>query len=563
MFTRYTFIGRTFIGRTLLTAVAAPALLLTLTCGGPEAVEVLRPDLPEPVLPQARPVRVVERHAIPAAPRHPLERFFRALQRVEEREPGADVRVLHMGASHTASDTVTGPLRVEFARQFGDGGRGYVHPGIPWRRYRQLSVNYDMQGDWIVHNGMRRDAVPPFGLSGIRIESSEEGAWFERSTCAGCELGQTMNEWAIHYLRVPGGGSFRVIVDGEVREFMSTAIRPEDMERASGRVASDFDEDLPQHTDRELEGVDLVVPDIGGGEFLQHEPGTAPSVWAGAIVRGDLVEGAHSIRIEVAGDGPVSVLGVTTGSEASGAIYSSVGLNGSQGGHFAAFDQELFAQDAELINPDLVVFAWGINETYSDRYIPDNETPTESDWLASGTHHREVYDELVRRIRARAPGSSCIFLLPTDLNPRTHPTRPDGVGRCQASAETGIDQAGCNAALPRSYASIRQAQILAADDSGCLVWDQQEAMGGVGGIALWQAVDPPLAAADGIHLTMRGYEALAQTFFYDLMDTYEVWKLEPDPDVPLRTSRVRVLPPEDQGDRPVALFPSGVEPGVH
>ncbi len=200
----------------LTTALAAPAMLLMLTCGGPEAMEVLRPELAEPVLPQARPVRVVERHAIPPAPRHPLERFFRALQRVEDGDAAADVRVLHMGASHTASDTVTGPLRLEFARQFGDGGRGYLHPGVPWRRYRQLSANYDMQGEWIVHNGMRRDAVQPFGLSGIRIESSEEGAWFERASCPDCELGQTMNEWALHYLRVPGGGSFRVHVDGAV-----------------------------------------------------------------------------------------------------------------------------------------------------------------------------------------------------------------------------------------------------------------------------------------------------------------------------------------------------------
>lgn len=529
---------------------------LLLTCGGPETVQVLNPDLPEPV-PEPRPVRTVPRTTVRVVdgPRHPLDTFFRKLQALElaDREqqegqggPAADVRVLHMGASHTASDTVTGPLRLEFSRRFGEGGRGFIQPGVPWRRFRQLSATYDMGGEWLAHNGMRRDAIAPFGLGGVRLESNVAGDWFTRASCPECELGQAMDGVTLHYLKVPAGGSFNVYVDGYLHRTISTALTAADL--ADVPVAPtdpdpDWAVDPADEEARLATGTGLTVPGLGVEEYPVALPGESPAMWAPATLHIDLPEEHHEIRVEVVGDGSVSFTGVTTTSERAGVTYSAVGLNGSQGGHFTGFDESMFLSDAAIIEPDLVIFAWGINETYSDRYLPTSPDPTEQEWIDAGEHHRRVYSDLVRRFRQVNPQTACIFLLPTDLNPQEHPARMAGAPPCTADPVTGIDEASCAMALPRTHRVIRDAQERAAADMGCLVWDQQYAMGGPGGMALWQVVDPPLAASDGVHLTMRGYESLARTFFYDLMDTYELWKREPSPEVPLLTSRIPVLAP--------------------
>ncbi|MBU6161607.1 MAG: hypothetical protein KGO50_10825, partial [Myxococcales bacterium] len=118
-------------------ACAAPQGGGTLTS---DASDVNAPPPPRPVseIPAAAPVR---------EPRHALHHVFSQLQRIDAGQSQVQVSILHMGASHTASDTVTGPLRVAFSERFGQAGRGFIQPGVPWRRFRQLSATHDMQGE--------------------------------------------------------------------------------------------------------------------------------------------------------------------------------------------------------------------------------------------------------------------------------------------------------------------------------------------------------------------------------------------------------------------------------
>ena len=530
----------------LVAACAAPQGGGTLTSNASDT-DVPTPPRPISEIPEAAPVR---------EPRHALHHVFSQLQRIDAGQSHAQVSILHMGASHTASDTVTGPLRVAFSERFGQAGRGFIQPGVPWRRFRQLSAAHDMQGEWAVHHGMQRDALHPFGIGGVRIESAEAGAWFSRGTCEGCQVGQEMSGFVVHYVSQPGGGSFRVYVDEQLSTVVHTGLPLNTLAEPGAHFAEEFSEvdqiDLQARTELPaelLEGeVPLVdLPESGNiqparvddVELIVHRPGYYEET---------LTRGPHQLRFEVVGDGPVAFTGVTTTLDQPGVRYTSIGLNGSQGGHFLGFDEALSAGDLEFIAPDLVVFAWGINETYSDRYYPDDLNAPPEEWLEQVQRHRRIYVDLMTRVRLAKPEASCILLLPTDINPERHPARVPGAPRCSASLETGIDTQACTQALPRVHPYIRQAQIQAANDLNCAVWDQQYAMGGPGGIALWASLDPPLAGSDGIHLSATGYARLAEGFFHDFMNAWELWLMEPSPEVPFETSVIEVLPRQDSDD---------------
>jgi hypothetical protein len=540
-----------------LRSVLSVSLASVVACAAPQGGDTLSGNAPDAsVAPPPRPVSELPEVAPVREPRHALHHVFSQLQRIDSGQQNAQVSVLHMGASHTASDTVTGPLRVAFSDRFGQAGRGFIQPGVPWRRFRQLSAAHDMQGEWTVHHGMQRDAVHPFGIGGVRIESVEAGAWFSRGTCEGCQVGQEMSGFVVHYVRQVGGGSFRVYVDEQLSTTIYTGLPLDTHAEPGQHFAEEFSEvdqiDLQARTELPaelLEGeVPLVeLPEPGNLQETRIED-VEPVVHRPGYYEEQVTRGPHQLRFEVVGDGPVAFTGVTTTLQQSGVRYSSIGLNGSQGGHFLGFDEVLSVGDLEYISPDLVIFAWGINETYSDRYYPEDLNAPPEEWMERVQRHRRIYVDLMTRIRQVKPEASCILLLPTDINPDRHPARAPGAPRCSASPETGIDREACAQALPRVHPYIRQAQIQAAEELNCAVWDQQHAMGGPGGMALWAALEPPLAGSDGIHLSATGYSRLAEGFFRDFMNAWELWLLEPSPEVPFETSVIEVLPRPEGSD---------------
>jgi lysophospholipase L1-like esterase len=115
-----------------------------------------------------------------------------------------------------------------------------------------------------------------------------------------------------------------------------------------------------------------------------------------------------------------------------------------------------------------VVIAYGSNEVL-ERTAP---------W-----HYAERYVELVRRVRAAAGEISCAVL---------------GVP----------DQAQPDWTTPPRVREIEATQRQVAADQGCAFVSALDAMGGPGSFRTWLKQDPPLASADRIHLTPKGYAEL-------------------------------------------------------
>ena len=99
--------------------------------------------------------------------------------------------------------------------------------------------------------------------------------------------------------------------------------------------------------------------------------------------------------------------------------------------------------------------------------------------------------DVMARVRAASPRSDCLVLAPTD--------RADTLERTPL---------------------VRDALQQAARAAGCGFWDTYATMGGKGSILAWRAEMPPRAAADGVHLSMRGYRDLGDKLAADVLAGY-------------------------------------------
>ncbi len=262
----------------------------------------------------ARIVRKAPRDATEGHLEHParLATLFERLQSLEGRRAGADVRVVQLGDSHTASDYGVSVARARLARRFGDGGRGFIPLGPPHLR--------QFQAGELVSRGIGFDPLlgtSPgglFGPTGIAFEGRAKGALL------GSELAANADHFEIAYLAQPGGGSFDILVDGQSR----------------GRIAT--------------------------------ARATSASAWSEIAV----TRGAHGLETRAVGDGPVRLFGVRLDDDAAGVTWEALGINGAKATTPLATDEAHFTEQLAHLAPALAVVAYGTNEAGDSVTTPDD-----------------------------------------------------------------------------------------------------------------------------------------------------------------------------------------------
>jgi len=113
------------------------------------------PEAPPPVEPQ--------RLASPEA----LAPFFAALDDRADRRP---VRIMQIGDSHTANDSLSGRMRQHFQGRFGAAGRGWLPAGVPYKYYRPQFVS--VSEDAWRHVKPNDHAGVVLGLDAVAAESN-------------------------------------------------------------------------------------------------------------------------------------------------------------------------------------------------------------------------------------------------------------------------------------------------------------------------------------------------------------------------------------------------------
>lgn len=162
------------------------------------------------------------------------------------------------------------------------------------------------------------------------------------------------------------------------------------------------------------------------------------------------------------------ILGVTVERAKPGVVVDTLGINGARIATPLAWDKATWVEEVRRRSPSLLVFAYGTNE------VGDQVAPF---------RYADHVENLVTRARQGAPDADCVVIGPTDR----------------------LDAAWLP--VPRAR-EIDAVEKKTAERLGCWYVSALGIMTQSGGYSRWAASLPPLAARDGVHLTMRGYAEL-------------------------------------------------------
>jgi len=362
-----------------------------------------------------------------------LAPFYAALSKAERHEPGAVVKVLHFGDSPTTADLITADVRSMLQAKFGDAGHGVYLIAKPWAWYDHRGFSSSSSGWTIDPATLHAQKDGWYGLGGVSF-TGNPGAWAKVTLK---EKGQT--RLTLHYAGLPGGG--KVVIE------------------ADGSALATLDTSMPR-------------------KIAAHESWSIPDTTREIAIR---VEGA-----------PVRLFCFEFEKDATGVIYSSIGLNGTWAGVLASYTNgQHWAEQLQEAHPDLVVVSYGTNESGYGSYV-------------DSTYSRD-YREILRRIKAALPDTPVLVMSPMDRGAR------------ESGGAIGTIQT-----LPR----LIHMQSQMAAEKNLAFFNTFEAMGGEGTMGKWYQAEPRLVSADFIHPLPSGARIVGTLLFQAMTDGYNAWKVE-------------------------------------
>jgi lysophospholipase L1-like esterase len=362
-----------------------------------------------------------------------LSSFHSALRRAET--GAGQARIVFYGASHVASDYFTGYLRQKLQARFGEAGTGFVLPAKPWPWYRNAGIAFDPSRGWnalwVKEKARKKDR---YGLAGVALEATERRSAFAAiRTRPNGPLSGSANRFEIYYLKQPNGGKIRLSVDQVVTRMISTASKSVET----------------------------------GYESIETS------------------NGPHRFEVRTFADGVVRLFGVAVENDKPGVLLDTLGIPGARATYHLFWDDAIYREHLRKRRPDLVVIAYGTNES------GDKDFPIEN--------YEEELRKVVARIREVVPEASCLLVSPSD--------RPERV------ATGGFEP------RPRT-AQIIDVQRRVATDFSCGFFDLVACTGGAMSMVAWAAATPAYGASDHVHFTAIGYQRIGELLLQALLANY-------------------------------------------
>ena len=237
--------------------------------------------------------------------------FFEQLWQLEQkRDEDQSLHILQYGDSHTASDDWANQLRLMFQDRFGNGGAGYSTAGRPFAGYRRYDVKSGQSPRWDTEGLLTKGTDGYYGLGGTSIVTQRPGEMIY--------LDSEGEKAELHFLRQPGGGSFRVFVDGAEAATVET------------------------------DGV------IG------------PGLWSMTAA-----EGLKRFTVETTSNAPVKLFGWVT-EKKRGLTWETLGINGAQANVSLRWEENQMREHLGKRNPGLIVLAYGTNEAGNREWTPES-----------------------------------------------------------------------------------------------------------------------------------------------------------------------------------------------
>ncbi len=290
-----------------------------------------------------------------------LDAFFDKLLAVEQKQPGAEARILYYGDSIVASDFITGKLRRLYQSRFGDAGHGYAIAANAFPGWFHIDVARKSSAGWKTSRCIGPYAEDGlYGLGCVSFTSRQADEWFSMGTADKEEWGRTVTHFELEYLEQPGGGQVDLILDGKVAETLSTD---------------------------------------GPATKVAYKVVSAP-------------EGPHTLEVRTMTDAPVRLFGMRMRRDAPGVSLSALGITGARARFLDKEDDAHWAEVLKAAKPDLVVLAFGTNEVGDGRMAFDEHGQLSKDPM--GDYERNL-EAVMRQVNAAVPTASTMLVGPPDM----------------------------------------------------------------------------------------------------------------------------------------------------
>ena len=363
-----------------------------------------------------------------------LAHFHAALdQLVSHPDQKNKVRVALYGASHTQADVYPAYLRYYLQSRFGNAGPGFIPFAVEGGKSSRIDFRLRVRGFKAEY--AQQKPPPPhgnFGLSGMAAVGGPHGR-IQLSPENDTDPELTASQYELYYAADPTSDELSISVD-------------------DGPPVS-----LPARS-----------PQLEARYYTFERP-----------------LGWHDIDLHTLGPGGARLFGLSVERAQPGIVLDTLGIRGTRAANILAWDPTLWEEHVRRRAPDLVLLAYGTNET-TDRSQPIAE------------YARELRQVLVK-LRHVLPDASCVLVGPGDF-PK--------------------EENGSWSTRPRLLEIIREQRQL-APQFGCGFWDANAFMGGEGSMAEWVLANPRLGAPDHIHLSQRGYVRMGLVLGDALLRAYD------------------------------------------
>jgi lysophospholipase L1-like esterase len=193
-------------------------------------------------------------------------------------------------------------------------------------------------------------------------------------------------------------------------------------------------------------------------------------------------DGPHRFEVRTVDRRPVRLFGVAVERDQPGVIVDTLGINGSRARYQLLWDDAIYREQLRRRKPDLVVLAYGTNESGDDSPIEDYERDLRT---------------VVQRVRETVPEASCLLIGPSDRPMQVEERVFEDRGRTSRLIEV---------------------QHRVAIELGCGFFDLVAFQGGALSMVQWAANDPAYASQDHIHFSRLGYQRLGEVLLAALLE---------------------------------------------
>jgi hypothetical protein len=362
-----------------------------------------------------------------------LDHFFRRVDTLVQMGQGR-INILHIGGSHVQADWFSHEVRQNLDIVNGDfqTPRGLIFPFSVAKTNNPMNYKVTYSGKWNGVKNIQTKRDIPLGMSGIAVYTNDPSAQINIFLNPDENL-----RWKFNRLRLLG-----------------------------------YAED----------GIESVSP------VLYYHNDTLAGYWdyLSKTYLFDLPESDCAFSVGFIQTDAVPhtfiVHGFIPEKETPGVVYHAIGVNGASVSSYLR--SESFEEELHLLEPDLIIFAIGINDAVSRNFTEES--------------FRQNYDALIEKIEHVNPNCAYIFITNNDSYRRL------------ARRKYQVNTNGLIA---------RNAFYRLAEDHQGGVWDLFLLMGGLSSMQKWQSA--ALARPDKVHFTQEGYLLIGDLFYNAFVNYYK------------------------------------------